>query len=91
MTKVLLDAGVAETLATLAMSSQLVSLTIDKYKTGKNKGKHFAEYTEGERTITVDSINVLNSIEIGLKQGQEYDIEIHMPKDKPMFVSIAGK
>lgn len=91
MAKKVLNAEVAGELATLAVNGQLSTLVVDKYKSGKNKGKHFADYTEGERTLPLDSINVLNTIALGLKEGKEYDIEIQMPADQRMYVSVAGR
>lgn len=86
MPKKLLTAEVAQDIATLAVNNQLLSLVIDKYKSGKSKGEYFADYTEGERTIDVNTINVLQSIPRIITAEQKLVIHFEMKKDQPPFV-----
>ena len=88
MPKKRLTAEVAGELATLAVNGRLLSLKIDKYKSGKNKGQHYADYQEGERTADIHTIRMLQMIHRGLEEGKSYDIYFALKEDKPAFMRI---
>lgn len=88
MPKKRLTAEVAGELAALAVNGRLLFLKIDKYKSGKNKGQHYVEYQEGERTVDVNTIRMLQTIHRGMEEGKSYDIYFVLEEEKPVFMRI---
>lgn len=88
MPKKRLTAEVAGELATLAVNGRLLSLKIDKYKSGENKGQHYADYREGERTVDINTIRMLQTIHRGMEEGKSYDIYLFMNPNEPTFMRV---
>ena len=88
MPKELLTEEVAAKVAALASNQTLATLKIDQYKSGKNKGHLYAQYTEGERPLDINTINALNELASSIKQRNQITVTAIMEEDTPPLIRM---
>ena len=93
MPKKPLTPEVAKQLVEFAKNDQLLSLQIGKYKSGKYKGEHYADFQEGLRTLPLDSVNVLKNIAsyVTMMASDTYEIALSLPINERLYVRMITK
>lgn len=88
MPKILLTPQVASKLLTEASQGTLAALEIDRYKSGKNKGKHYADYTLGTSSQEHDALVhvTLTTILDNLNTGKDFNVKMNKKPNQSGFI-----